>query len=211
MLHFIKTSIFILTIMLLSTGCTQLKLLPFDKTDSIEKKQSLNDTITDIANQLKTNIRLPSKSKGTIAITTFVDLNLLEKTTPFGRVISESMFNELFIRGFNVADFRGKKAISINNKGEFYITRIANKLKSEIYNTYILVGTYSKIENDILINVRIIDNISGKIVASARSIYKNDYCKLYKGICPKDSANKKRKIKLITDDKANMFNIQENK
>ncbi len=215
MKNFIKSSLVLLLIMLSATGCQQLNMVtPVSKNKVVTNttvKQTLNATIIDIANQLKQSTRLANRDKGTIAITTFVDLNLLEKTTHFGRVLGESMFNELFIRGFNVADFRGKSAISINPTGEFYITRIANKLKNEVPNTYILVGTYTKIDNNILVNVRIMDNVSGKLVASARSIYSNDYCKLGNEICVKAPTRIKRKIRIINDEPLKLSPIQETK
>jgi len=55
---------------------------------------NLNNTIIDIANQLfdtKANKKIPTR----VILTTFVDLDSLEETSTFGRLISESMFNEL--------------------------------------------------------------------------------------------------------------------
>ena len=81
---------------------------------------NLNNTIVDIANQLfssKANKKNPSR----VILTSFVDLNDLENTSIFGRLISESMFNELHIRKFLVTDFRGQEAVSVNEDGEFHL------------------------------------------------------------------------------------------
>ena len=87
------------------------------------------------------------RDMGNIAITSFVDLHQLSKTTAFGRTLGETFFNELFIRGFNVADFRGQNALTVNTTGEFFITRNAKLINKNIPNTYVLVGTYSSIDN----------------------------------------------------------------
>ncbi len=157
---------------------------------------SLDSTIISIANKLKQSSTINFKEdQSTVTTTSFVDLNMLNKTTQFGRLLGESMLSELFRRGFNITDFRGQGAITINQTGEFYITRDSTKLQNEVPNTYILVGTYTKIEDNTLINVRIIDNHSGKLIASAREIYEGDYCELSENC----GSNTKRVIRIITD------------
>jgi TolB-like protein len=145
-----------------------------------DNHQDLNGAIVAIADQLLTsNI---SKTKNTsIILTSFADLNKLNKTTTFGRLVSESMFNELHIRKFKVTDFRGQDAVSVNADGEFHITRDVDKLKDHISATeYIVIGTYVRFENDsILINTRIIDSESGAIISTSRVIYKLVDCRLF--------------------------------
>ena len=126
---------------------------------------SLNTTIIDIANQLF-NSNANKANPVHIILTSFVDLNELSQTSIFGRLISESMFNELHIRKFKVSDIRGQNAVSINANGEFHITRDIKKLKKHISGiNYILVGTYTNFENNsILLNARILDSLTGVII-----------------------------------------------
>jgi len=155
--------------------------------------QNLNGAIVAIADQLL--ISNVSKNKNTnIILTSFVELNQFNKTTTFGRLLSESMFNELHIRKFHVSDFRGQDAVSVNADGEFHITRDINKLKDNIESAeHIVVGTYVKFENDtILINARILDSETGEIVSTARVIYNPIDCTLF-DMCPGKS------ISIITD------------
>lgn len=155
--------------------------------------QKLNNTILELSDKLLLSSRIDTSDFGEIAITSFVDLHKLNKTTHFGRTLSESLFDELFIRGFNVSELRGQKTLSVNSNGEYYITRDVNLLDANIPNKYILVGTYTMVEDSILINARIVDNKSGRIVASARSYYNSDDCRLL------ENCKKPRKIKIITD------------
>jgi len=138
---------------------------------------TIADTVAKIAQQLKKSMK--KENVGTVAITSFVDLHQLNKTTHFGRVMSESFFDELNNIGVDVIDFRGQKAISVNASGEFFLTRDIKKLRKTIENTYVLVGTYSKIEEGVIINSRIIDNISGKIIASSRVVFHSADCRLF--------------------------------
>ena len=155
---------------------------------------NLNEVIMQIAKQLLHSNTVKNKTTK-IILTSFVNLDNLEETTTFGRMLSESMFNELHINKFNVTDFRGQDAISVTKDGEFHITRETEKLKDTIETIeYILVGTYVKFENkSFLINTRIIDSISGNIISSSRVIYKPQDCTLY-DLCAKKEPKKEKMI-----------------
>jgi len=151
---------------------------------------NLNNTIIDIADQLF-HTRSNKKNPTRVILTSFVDLNKLETTSIFGRLVSESMFNELHIRKFLVTDFRGRDAVTVSEDGEFHITRDVDELKDNVEAVeYILVGTYVKFENDsLLINARILDSISGNVFSSARVVYRPKDCSLF-GICEKKEVKK---------------------
>ncbi len=142
-----------------------------------------DDTVVQLADMLLTSNRIPKKDMGSIAITSFVDLHNLSNTSSFGRSLSESFFNELFVRGFNIADFRGQKALRVNPTGEFFITRDTKRIANKVQNSYVLVGTYTVTDNKVLINARIMDNITGQIVASAKAYHKTTDCKILNN-CP---------------------------
>jgi TolB-like protein len=181
------------------TELPQINMVKKPKTPYISKQsKDLNKIIIDIANQLESTNTIDLKNdKGTIAVTSFVNLNSLSKTSKFGRLLGESMLNELFSRNFYVSDFRGRGVIYVNQNGEFYITRKVSKLQTEVPNSYVLVGTYSKIGINTFLNVRILNNTTGKVVASARAIYNQDYCKLSPDMCIE---REKRKIKIVGQD-----------
>ncbi len=165
---------------------------PYANTSKIY--QNLNGAIIAISDQLfTTNV---AKQVTSVILTSFVDLNQLNKTTTFGRLLGESMYNELHVRRFDVTDFRGQDAISVNADGEFHITRDTDKLKDHIAEIeHIVVGTYVKFENEsVLINARILDSETGKVISTARIIYKPKDCRLF-DICATKSG-----INIITDE-----------
>jgi TolB-like protein len=156
----------------------------YNRRNTVKRFNSLNSTIENLAQGLIDSSRVKQSYLEDIAITTFVDLHKFNQTSHFGRNISESFFDELFTRGFNVSEFRGQDNLSINKSGEYLLTRDSKLLNKIVKNKYILVGTYSKFEDSILISARIINNENGRMVASARSYYNTDDCKLLES-CPK--------------------------
>ena len=179
--------------MIFFSGCNQnTVVIPKEQSSTSMIHYTADDAIIAIANQLSANNKLSKVDTGTLTVVSFVDLEQFNKTSRFGMVLAESLFNELFIRGFNVSDIRGQNAININATGEFYITRNVSKLNSEVSNTYIVLGTYTKVDQNVMINARIIDNKTGKLISSARAMYANDDCSIY-GVCN----NASRKIKLV--------------
>lgn len=140
-----------------------------DKEENITLQRTLEGAINSLATQMMRNKKFSSVKP--VIITSFVKLSQLKKTTEFGRIISESLINELSNNGFNVIEFRGQLAVSINNDGEYFISRKVRNLKNKIPDTYVVVGTYSRQIGKIILNARVIDNITGKIITSARSTF----------------------------------------
>jgi TolB-like protein len=161
---------------------------------NVTDQPTLDATITSLATQMMRNKKM--KTNKPVLITSFVRLDNFKKTTEFGRIVSESLINELSNRGFNIIEYRGQMAVSINEKGEYFISRNPYKIKDKIPNTYVVVGTYSRQYGKVMLNARVMDNITGRIISSARATYvhnrRND-CILFKDCKPA------RTIKIIPE------------
>ena len=161
----------------------------------IQKNIETNDIynkVESLAKDLLESNKIAPSDMGSIAISSFVNLDNLSQTNSFGRIVSETMFNELFTKGLNIVDLRSQDKITINGSGEFYISRKIDNSKLE--HNYTLVGTYGFIDDKtVTINARIIDNYNKKVVASAKTILVTDNCKLVNN-CPK--AKEPRVIKI---------------
>lgn len=139
------------------------------KDEKITIQNSLEATISSLATQMMTNKKLDTNKP--VIITSFVRLDQLKTTSEFGRILGESLIDELSNRGFNVIEFRGKMAVSINDKGEYFLSRKPHEIKKDVPSTYIVVGTYSRQAGRVILNARFIDNITGKVISSARATY----------------------------------------
>ncbi len=173
-------------------------VLDYFKKSSYEK---IDVAIEEISNQLLQNISAKRKKKNKFVITTFVNLNDFKQTSKFARVISETLINEMHTRNFNIIDFRTQEAISVDQNGEFVLTRDVQKIKDEITESFILVGTYSVInKNKTIINARILNNFTSEVISTAKVIYKYENCKDL-DICEKKEKTSKFSIIKITEDK----------
>lgn len=154
------------------------------KQERVTIQNTLEGTISSLATQMMSNTKLDTTKP--VIITSFVRLDQLKTTSEFGRVVGESMIDELSNRGFNIIEFRGQMAISINDRGEYFLSRKPHEIKKEVPSTYVVVGTYSRQQGSVILNARIIDNITGKVITSARSTYKHGLahdCLMF-GDCP---------------------------
>ena len=65
----------------------------YNRINNVNRYNSLNSTIENLAQRLLDSSRVKQSSLEDIAITSFVDLHKFNKTTHFGRNISESFFD----------------------------------------------------------------------------------------------------------------------
>jgi len=154
------------------------------KQEKVTIQESLEATISSLATQIMTNKKLDTKKP--VVVTSFVSLGQFKTTSEFGRVVGESLIDELSNRGFNVIEFRGQLSISVNEKGEYFLTRKPHEMKKDVPSTYVVVGTYSRQNGKVILNARVIDNITGKVISSARSTYNHGLaydCVMF-GDCP---------------------------
>lgn len=144
-----------------------------DMQKNVTIQNNLEATISSLATQMMQNRKM--KTSKPVLITSFVKLENFKQTSEFGRVIAESLINELSNNGYNIIEFRGQLAISINKDGEYFITRKPHELKEKVPSTYVVVGTYSRQFRRVILNARVIDNITGKVISSARASYNHGY------------------------------------
>ena len=207
--NILKSSIILSSMILMIVGCTsssnndviskenekvqttkQHLEVAADMQKNITTQETLESTIASLAAQMLHNKKMDSNKP--VLITSFVRLDEFKQTTEFGRVVSESLINELSNKGFEITEFRGQMAVSVNDEGEYFISRKPHELKNKIPNTYVVVGTYSRQPGKIMLNARVIDNITGKIITSARATYVHNVkedCIIFKDCAPARTIN----------------------
>jgi len=120
-----------------------------------------------LADQIERNAERKSLSN-TFIVTSFVNLNKLSETTPFGRLIAENIIHELQIRKWQVFEVRLTKDIVINETGEFSLSRDIKKLRDQYKIGGIVAGTYSVSGGHVIVNTRVIDINTGLVVSSGQ-------------------------------------------
>lgn len=120
-----------------------------------------------LADQLVRNQNSRKKTDPLI-ITTFADLNNLKETTPFGRLVAENLGHELQVRKWSVIDIRLTKDVLINDNGEFSLSRDVQKIKDSFKGGMVITGTYSRLDNCLVVNARMIDINQAVMVSSGQ-------------------------------------------
>lgn len=160
----------LLTTVLLLAGCSKRysdlpSFFPFQIGDYDNKSVGRFKT-SYIADQIDEYFR--GTDPGPVGITTFVSLEDLYTTSPFGRLCGEQLMSELAMRGYDVIELRHGDAISfLNPEGEFGLSRDATAVKRSQRLGAVLVGTYSASPERIYVNVRLVDPSSSRVLSAA--------------------------------------------
>jgi len=155
---------------LIQTYERKLEIIPSQTPEGI-----FNSRIILLADQLEQNLTKNVKCCP-VVITTFVNLDNIEKTSHLGRLIKENLQHEFLIRKWKVLDIRLSKNLYINKNGEFILSRNINKLKlsNGVKIESVLVGTYSRLGDSIIINAKLIRVADNTIVSSGQIILPAD-------------------------------------
>jgi len=138
---------------------------------------TLNEAASDMASGLVKNAaidgkkivpgELAVKKLSPVVITTFVDINDFEMTSPLGRMFSELMMSELQSRNFQVIEMRKGAYISMyKDKGEFVLSRDIENIAKQHDAVSIMTGTYTVVENAIILNGRILSVRDNRIYSA---------------------------------------------
>ncbi len=148
---------------------------PCLEVENMDEASFFNMQIHEMALQLMRNFRTEPGPDGPIAVATFVDLNNLYRTSPFGRYLAEQLMGELQRAGFNIVEIRKTESIMIKPKfGEYGLSRDVQEIAQESSASYILAGTYVTRGRYIMVNARLISNQNNLIASSGLKILRRD-------------------------------------
>ncbi len=126
----------------------------------------IEEKIKFIATELYQSMREFDPMEKSIAVTTFVDLDSLEVSSPFGRFIAEQLSTELHNLGFNIRELRQRKSIEFKKeKGEFALTRRSAELMKRFQVDAVLTGVYTVVGDEVVVNARFIDLDSSRVIS----------------------------------------------
>jgi TolB-like protein len=126
-----------------------------------------------IAEQIDRNVSPDDRQLATV-VNSIVDLNNLAETSAFGRLVGEHLIHELQVRGWPVSDIRLSKNLIINDSGEFSLSRDLRRLRDLMPAANVVTGTYTATKDGILLNIRVLNLETGRIVSSAQTRFVRD-------------------------------------
>lgn len=103
-----------------------------------------------------------------VAVSTFVNLNNLYRTSSLGRYLSEQLVGELHRATIDVLDVRKTPGLMISQEnGEYSLSRDMDELSYVHQADAVLVGTYTFVDERLFINARLLNSADGRVLASA--------------------------------------------
>lgn len=132
-----------------------------------EPGAELNEKVRQLTSQLLENAAEPVADGDVITVSTFVNLNHLYQTSALGRYIGEQMLSELQKAGVHVLDVRKTAGIMVmENYGEYGLSRNMEELSYIHTSQAMIVGTYTFVNRQILLNARLLRNTDGMVLSS---------------------------------------------
>jgi TolB-like protein len=129
---------------------------------------AFNAMIIFMADQLERNLdrRQPGSS---YVVATFTNLDRLQETTSFGRLLAENLAHELQVRKWQMFDVRLTKDLIVSDAGEFILSRDIRKIRDTYKLNGVVTGTYAAHDASVIVNARVIDLDSGIVIGSAQA------------------------------------------
>lgn len=136
----------------------------------------LSESIRAMATQLFENLLEPDPELGYladgIAVTSFVDLKKLSRTSSFGRYLAEQLMTEFQQQGYTIIEVRKSNAILVQEKrGEYGLSRDLKEISPAVAARTMITGTYTLAGDHILVNAKILDNKDSTLLSSATVLF----------------------------------------
>ncbi|MDR9500248.1 MAG: FlgO family outer membrane protein [Desulfurivibrionaceae bacterium] len=131
--------------------------------------------VRELAAQLLAGSKEPVAGELRVTVATFVNLDQIYETSALGRYLAEQMLHELQRRRVDVFDIRMMPAMQISQgHGEYALSRDMNELSYVHQADAVVAGTYSVADGQIFVQVRLLENGTGLLLASSSLAFKMD-------------------------------------
>ncbi len=137
-------------------------------------KHTLSFFLEGMTNQLIESNQFLTESTP-LAVTSFVDLQKMNKTNWLGNAVSEGFLNQMQKRGYTLVDYKATGSIQVTALGDFAISRDWRDLEQQQNVDYVLTGTMLHQPGGVLIHARVIGMRSRVVVASAQGFLPMEY------------------------------------
>lgn len=165
-------SLFIFVFIFTAIGCGSRNV----STNYHSPDGSYSSNIIDAAYKIADSFNHLDKDS-TLIVTSFANINNLEESSPFGRMISEYVASRLSQNGFKIKEIKlRKKSIFMDKgQGEFILSRDMIEVGNNHDVTYFIVGTYTKSSGTVYVSARTINPRDSLIVSSCDVYIPLDY------------------------------------
>ncbi|SIT12036.1 FlgO family outer membrane protein [Neptunomonas antarctica] len=115
---------------------------------------------------LSSGIQGVSKER-TILSTSFVNIDDLQQSSTFGRLVGDTVASELVGSGYNVMEVRLRDSLFMQPRlGEFMLSRELRSVSAEHDAQAVLVGTYAIGGEYVYVNARLVSVMDSRVLSS---------------------------------------------
>ena len=112
---------------------------------------------------------------GPVIVSTVVNVNQLQQAAPLGRSLAEQFSGQLAGQGFSVLELKLRDSVFIRETtGELLLSREVQDIARQHQARLLLVGTYTAAQQFTFINLKMLDALSGQILAAHDYALPND-------------------------------------
>ena len=116
-----------------------------------------------------------------ILVGTITDIDMLETSSTLGRMISEQITARLTQQGYNVTELKMRTSLNIKDgrknaseSGEYMLSRDVDSIRAEQKAAIAITGTYAVAGQDVLVNLKLLDVATGKILGATDYTIRKD-------------------------------------
>ncbi|MFC1822508.1 FlgO family outer membrane protein [Thermodesulfobacteriota bacterium] len=120
-----------------------------------------------IADKLSQDLEINLSPDQPILVASFVDVNNIEQSSSFGRMMAEYICSRLGQSGHTVVEMKLRDSIFIKEKaGEFLLSRNIKDIYAAYSAQAVVVGTYARTKKEVLVSAKLVQADNSKILAS---------------------------------------------
>ncbi|WP_372740680.1 FlgO family outer membrane protein [Neptunomonas sp.] len=161
-LSWVKVAATALVSTVLLTGCASDKV-----TRVVDAKVDLVDVIDNVSSALLSSAVKGMSKERTILATSFVNIDDLQESSTFGRLVGDTVASDLVNSGYNVMEVRLRNSLFMQPRlGEFMLSRELRNVGAEHDAQAVLVGTYAIGGDYVYVNVRLVSVVNSQVLSS---------------------------------------------
>lgn len=121
-----------------------------------------------IANELETRLNQPLSMQDAIIVASFVNVNNLNESSTFGRIIAEQIASKFAQKGYRIQEVRLRQGSIFmqEGKGEFLLSRELQDISRNHNASAVIVGTFAESLNRIYVSARIVRPSDSIVISS---------------------------------------------
>ncbi len=140
-----------------------------NKPGKIYVKTDLVQAGYDLADSLEDNLKFAVSKDQSIIVSSFVNVDNLEESSPFGRMTAEYVASRLAQKGYSIIELKLRQDTLFvkKQKGEFLLSRDVKYISRENNAPLVVVGTYTGGYDKVYVSARIVRTEDNVIVSSS--------------------------------------------